>query len=331
MSNDSGKMDAKSIGKKETVNVGLTLPTSALEQLKVLHLATSILVNDAYDVILRQVFVLSFKDFLNAVLQSMRNNVLDNVSLSPVNETRFYSLRISTEIKEKIERTIEKKKFFFGENKYPDFNRVVRYKLLSCVSRIGAYRILSYVWFIKLIFNLLKEEYDSTLFEKMLLDGEIPVLPELYSACYDVMIHYRNHPEKLNEPDDKVVAEIAVRIGGYLDKIHMENEAKKKMEDKGYVPKRRGDYDSRWIEAILSDSRLEVDIMPVILGDGNYLEIAPIFFGPIGGITQLYKESYKGNFSGFSDDVRYYIYGIVIETIEDVGNLKEYNNKQNRP
>ena len=330
MSNDSTKMEAKSIGKKETVNVGLTLPASALEHLKMLHLATSILVNGVYSDV-EPAFLLSFKDFFNIVLQSMRNNVLDNVSLSPISEMRFYSLRISKELKEKIERTIEKKNFFFGEDKSPDFNRVVRYKLLSCVSNRGTYRILSYVWFIELIFGLLRDEYDSAFFEKMLLGGEVPALPELYGACYDAMNYYYIHHGEHIEPDDKAVAEIATRIAGILDKIHMENEAKKKIEDKGYVPKRRGGYYPAWIEAILSGSRLKVDIMPVIMGDGNYLGIADIFLGPIVGITQLYQEAYRGNFSRFSNNILYDIYQIVMETISDVGNLKEYNNKQNRP
>ena len=278
----------------KSINIGLTLPAKTLEHLKILHLSSSILISDILEFSSGSFYSLSFSNFIIAIIQSAKNNILDNVELTATDESVFYSIRIPKNIKDSIERVLKERGFFYGENKFPGFNRIVRYKLMSCETRYGTFRFLFYLWFLKLVFDLVKDELENKTkaLDKMLLDGEIPNFTDLYEGIYDYFLIRIMEREVFQENgSDKVSSSLSKEhflksVSRELNSIHEQFEEEKKKTDRNYIPSKSTEFREAWVEHILTSAYREIFLMPLLVGDGEVFGLGrSTFYGPIVGLS----------------------------------------------
>ncbi|MEM3448657.1 MAG: hypothetical protein QXP38_07240 [Nitrososphaerota archaeon] len=172
---------------RDIVRIGLTLPVKLLQKTKYLHLVSSMILFP---------YEISFSDFINLVLKASTYGVFPvrygTTSETPVEDdgdTVFYPIRIPSELKDE---TIESLKV--GESKIwkeippIDYNRYVKNQLLKVNTSEGTYTMLFYVWYLKVIFELLKKSgIDS---ETVLKRGYLPDIPQLYGPLNEVLEEY---------------------------------------------------------------------------------------------------------------------------------------------
>ena len=239
-------------GSPTVVRIGLTLSVKLLQKIKRLYLAAS-------EVLFP--YEISFTDFTNLVLKATTYGIFREVPKETEEETTFYSLRISSQLKdETLESLKDDTDKIWKEMPPIDYNQFVKNQFLSITTLEGSYSMLAYVWYLKLILDLLEKLGidQGTVLKK----GSLPDIPQLYGPLNNVLGEY-------------LTAEITTLRGRELSKGKLDLRERVLRELTETINKLRENskaaYDlSDVIEVIKKDIKL-VGIFPALLGTPDTL------------------------------------------------------------
>ena len=234
------------------MRIGLTLSVKLLQKVKRLYLAAS-------EVLFP--YEISFTDFTNLVLKATTYGIFREVPKETEEETTFYSLRISSQLKdETLESLKDDTDKIWKEMPPIDYNQFVKNQFLSITTLEGSYSMLAYVWYLKLILDLLEKLGidQGTVLKK----GSLPDIPQLYGPLNNVLGEY-------------LTAEITALRGRELSKGKLDLRERVLRELTETINKLRENskaaYDlSDVIEVIKKDIKL-VGIFPALLGTPDTL------------------------------------------------------------
>ena len=224
----------------ESTMVGLTLPSSSMEKIQSYYLATSILLYPEN---------VSFTDFYIMALNSTRHFKESYVGYNYQEKTVFLPLRLPKALKESL-----CKHNGWEEKKFGEF---VRARFIACNRLEEGYRVLTYVWMVKLMTVIFGEEITSIERNKVLYEDYFPGPLELYSSLYELFEpNFLLHPYRFDEPIIRKTCEI---LNAYKDERRATQQISPRTKSTVYEEQRLQD-----ILAVFTNFLLT---FPLLLGD----------------------------------------------------------------